>query len=125
MQKLVFTKKQRKQMKVEIIKKLYKIDDNRFGCSLNEIRETEKKLGIKFPKTLIDFYQQLGKNEKIVFGNAPKKLEELIIDEEGYVEIYIDLIFFHPQPSEAASKIRINHDKRLYLPLFVKSKYSK
>ena len=52
-------------MEFEIIKKLFDIRDNLNGISENEILNCERRLGIKFPKALRKYYQELGKHFKL------------------------------------------------------------
>jgi len=76
-------------MEFEKIKTLYKIKDKSFGYSIYEIEQKEKKLNSKLPKALVDLYHHFGKNKRIFSNQSPRNLEELFINDEGYLELYL------------------------------------
>lgn len=71
------------------IRKLFDVWDNSFGFSQEEIAGCERRLGVKLPETLGQYYLQLGKNEQINQTQDSLVLpSELKIGENGFVVFY-------------------------------------
>ncbi len=77
-------------MAFEKIKTLYEIQGEEFGNSISEIIQVEKELGINLPPIMREFYQLFGKHKIIVHDESPRALTELFINDEGYLEIFLN-----------------------------------
>lgn len=77
-------------MSFQKLKALFKIENYENGNSIEEIERIEKKLGVKLPSEVFEIYHLLGKDSRFIKSNHPRSLDELFINEFGYLEMYID-----------------------------------
>ena len=60
------------------------------GNSQSEIAQQEKLLGCRLPSFLRSFYSHIDKDHEAYSCGFPKKLAELIKDNKGFIEVYIE-----------------------------------
>ncbi len=73
-------------MESDIIRKLNNIDENDFINFDKDIKILEKKIGIKLPKVILDFYQEIG-----IHSNLFKSvLNGLVINNYEILELHVD-----------------------------------
>jgi len=78
-------------MKFETIKELFDINENSFGFPEEKILEAEERLGVRFPKILKAYYEQLGTHRKLnKTQNRLISLNKIEIDEYGFLIFYAE-----------------------------------
>lgn len=76
-------------MPFEKIRILSRVEDDNLGCSDEQIKSVEIKLGIDFPNGLRNYYREFGNHKrKISLYNDMINLNELDVDKEGFLTFY-------------------------------------
>lgn len=76
-------------MQFRKIRKLLKIANENLGCSEEQIKSTEVRLGIELPDELKEYYRTFGNHQgKVIFYDDMINVEELEIGEEGFLVFY-------------------------------------
>jgi hypothetical protein len=74
----------------EKIRKLFTIpENNRWGIAESSVAEAEKRLGVKFPRALRDYYLLFGNNKKLDIDCELFKLEDIYFEDEQYLVLGI------------------------------------